>query len=459
MAQAEGATPATHGPFFAHPRGLAYLCVAEAWERFSYYGMQSLLVLYMTHQLLLPEHVGNALGFDALRGAIEQVTGPLSTAALASQVFGLYAGFVYLTPLLGGIVADRWLGRTATVTIGAVLMVCGHFLMAFEASFLPALVLLLVGVGAFKGNIATQVGELYARADLRRATGYQIFQVAINCSAVVTPLVCGTLGQKAGWSWGFGAAGVGMVLGLAVYLKGRRWLPAHETRAARRARRSEPMTGAEWKTVLLLVALLPVLAASLLGNQQMFNAFVVWGEANFDLQFFGFEVPVTWLLSIDAFIAVVCTLLSIVFWRAWSRRRREPDEIVKVAIGAFVMALAPLLLVLASLQAQASGMRVSIGYGIAFQVINEIGFAMLFPVGLALYSRAAPRQVGGMMIGVFYTVFFFCNLSVGRVGGLLESLGGARFWMLHAGVVASAGVVLAVVAWSGRHLLAPVDHS
>ena len=123
------------------------------------------------------------------------------------------------------------------------------------------------------------------------------------------------------------------------------------------------------------------------------------------------------------------------------------------------MALAPLLLVLASLQHQASGARVSIGYGIAFQVINEIGFAMLYPVGLALYSRAAPRQVGGMMMGVFYTVFFFCNLSVGRVGGWLESMGGARFWLLHAGVVAAAGVILAVVAWRGRRWLAPVDGS
>ena len=451
-------SPDARGPFFGHPWGLAYLCFAEAWERFSYYGMQSLLVLYMTHQLLLPDHVGNALGFEALRGAIEGVTGPLSTAALASQVFGLYAGFVFLTPLLGGIVADRWLGRTATVTIGAILMVCGHFLMAFEAGFLPALVLLLIGVGAFKGNIATQVGELYARADLRRATGYQIFQIAINCSVIVSPLVCGTLGEKAGWHYGFGAAGVGMLIGLFVYLKGRRWLPAHETRGARRAGTSEPMTGAEWKTLLLLIALLPVLAAALLGNQQMFNAFVTWGEATFDLHFFGFEMPVTWLLSIDAAIAVGCTLLAIAFWRAWSRKRREPDEIVKVAIGAFVMAIAPLLLVLASLQAQASGARISIGWGIAFQVVNEIGFAMFLPVGLALYSRAAPRQVSGMMIGVFYTSYFICNLSVGRVGGWLEELGGARFWLLHAGVVAAAGVVLAVVAWTGRHLLAPVDN-
>src|SRR4029079_6470182 len=135
-----------------HPRGLLYLCASEGWERFSYFGMQSLLVLYLTHYLLLPEHVGNALGFATVRAAIEAVTGPLSTAALASQVFGLYTGFVYLTPLLGGLLRDRWLNRTLTVTIGAVLMALGHFLMAFEATFLLAIALLLVGVGCFKGN-------------------------------------------------------------------------------------------------------------------------------------------------------------------------------------------------------------------------------------------------------------------------------------------------------------------
>ena len=450
-------TPA-RGERFGHPRGLASLCFAEACERFSYFGMQSLLVLYMTHQLLLPDHVQNVLGFAALRAAIEHVTGPLSTAAMASQVFGLYAGFVYLTPLLGGIVADRWLGRTATVTIGAVLMVFGHFLMAFEATFLVAIALLLIGVGGFKGNIATQVGELYERGDLRRATAFQIFQIFINASVIVSALICGTLGEKAGWHFGFAAAGVGMMIGLAVYLHGRRWLPQHQVRAALRAGEGEPLTRAERKTVVLLVALLPVMAAAMLGNQQMYNAFVVWGEANFDLRFFGFEMPVTWLLSIDAFVAVLCTLLAIAFWRAWSRKRREPDEIVKVAIGAAVMAIAPLLLALGSMQQALTGARISIGWGVAFEVINEIGFAMLAPVGLALYSRAAPRQIGGLIVGAFYLIYFLANLSVGRIGGWLESMSGTSFWLLHAGVIAVAAAVLAIAARTGRHLLAPTDH-
>ncbi|HEY1906524.1 MAG TPA: oligopeptide:H+ symporter, partial [Myxococcaceae bacterium] len=209
-----------------HPRGLAYLVFAETWERFSYYGMQALLVLYMGQQLLLPGHVERVAGFAAFRTWIEHVYGPLSPAALASVIFGLYAGGVYLTPLAGGFIADRFLGRTVTVTIGALLMVAGHFLMAFEVTFLLALTCLLLGVGCFKGNIASQVGEMYGPGDLRRADAFQIYYLGINVAVIVSPLICGTLGQKVAWHWGFGAAGVGMLIGLAVYLSGRRWLPS-----------------------------------------------------------------------------------------------------------------------------------------------------------------------------------------------------------------------------------------
>ncbi|HZL00244.1 MAG TPA: MFS transporter, partial [Caulobacteraceae bacterium] len=165
--------------FVGHPLGLGYLVFAEAWERFSYYGMLSLLVLYMSEQLLLPGHVGHVAGFGAFRAGIEAVTGHLTPPALASMIGGLYGGLVYLTPLGGGLIADRWLGRTRTVTIGACLMALGHFLMAFEVSFLVALACLLVGVGCFKGNISSQVGELYAPGDLRRADAFQVFLLGV----------------------------------------------------------------------------------------------------------------------------------------------------------------------------------------------------------------------------------------------------------------------------------------
>ena len=441
---------------FGHPKGLMYLCASEGWERFSYFGMQSLLVLYMTHYLLQPEHVGKAVGFAVVRRAIEAVTGPLSTAALASQVFGLYAGLVYLTPLLGGLVADRWLNRTLTVTLGAILMALGHFLMAFEATFLLAIALLLVGVGCFKGNIASQVGQLYDVDDPRRAQAYQIFQLAIALAVIAAPLISGTLGEKVGWHWGFGAAGVGMLAGLATYLAGRKWLPPAEPGGGANAGTARRLTRSERRTVLALVALLPVLGATQVGNQQMFNAFLVWGEANFELQFAGFEMPVTWLLSADAAIAVVCMTLAILFWQAYGRRWKEPDDVVKVAVGAVFMTLAPLLLTAASFAQQATGGKISPGWGLTFEVVNELGFALVAPMALSLYSRAAPRQIQGLMIGVYYTSLFLCNVAVGRLGGMLEQMDAAAFWLMHAGIVGASAAVLAVVAVWGRRVLMPV---
>ncbi|HEY4974186.1 MAG TPA: oligopeptide:H+ symporter, partial [Steroidobacteraceae bacterium] len=212
--------------FVGHPRGLGYLAFAEGWERFSYYGMQTLLVLYMVRQLLHPGHIERIAGFNLFRATLERAYGtPLSTVALASAIFGLYTGLVYLTPIAGGIIADRWLGRTRTVTIGALLMAAGHFLMAFDVSFLVALLCLLVGVGCFKGNIASQVGSLYAPADLRRADAFQIYFLFINGAVIVSPLITGTLGEVYGWHYGFGAAGVGMLISLVIYLYGRKWLP------------------------------------------------------------------------------------------------------------------------------------------------------------------------------------------------------------------------------------------
>lgn len=218
--------------FLGHPIGLGWLSAAEFWERFSYYGMQALLVLYMTQYLLLPEHQGNVLGFAWFQKLLEAINGnALSGQALASATYGFYAGFVYVTPLAGSWLADRVLGRTATVTIGASLMAIGHFLMAFEVSFLFALLALLLGVGCFKGNIAAQVGELYRIGDPRRATAFQIYYLGIQIAVIISPLICGTLGQTVGWHWGFGAAGVGMVIGLVIYLLGRPSFPAERRRS------------------------------------------------------------------------------------------------------------------------------------------------------------------------------------------------------------------------------------
>ncbi|HET7379718.1 MAG TPA: peptide MFS transporter, partial [Gaiellales bacterium] len=218
--------------WFGHPRGLFFLFTTEMWERFSYYGMRSLLVLYMVDHLFLRPDVGKAvLGFTAVKSFIEHLPwvralGPLDAQPLSSQIYGLYTAFVYLTPFFGGLLADRVLGQRRTVIVGAILMAIGHFLMASEHLFFLALIFLILGNGAFKPNISTQVGLLYPQGDPRRDSAFTIFYMGINLGAFLSPLVCGTLGQKVGWHWGFGAAGVGMVAGLCIYLYGQRYLSA-----------------------------------------------------------------------------------------------------------------------------------------------------------------------------------------------------------------------------------------
>jgi POT family proton-dependent oligopeptide transporter len=437
--------PRSDTAFFGHPKGLAYLSFSEAWERFSYYGMQTLLVLYMVHQLLLPGHVEHVTGFAALRGFLERASGPLSVQALASAIFGLYAGAVYLTPILGGLLADRVLGRTRTVIIGALLMAAGHFLMAFEQPFLLALLCLVLGNGCFKGNIASQVGALYAHDDLRRADAFQIYYLGINAGVILTPLVCGSLGELVGWHWGFAAAGVGMLLGLAIYLAGRRYFPPETPRRAGVKTVAPSLTPAEIRTLVVLILLLPVLAISACSNQEIFNAYLVWAERHADLRAFGQAIPATWLITLDSVVSVSALAGSIAFWQAWAKKRHEPDELTKLVLGCAISTCGALCLVDAATQSAATGAKASLYWLVAFHVLNDIGFANVFPVSLALYSRAAPQALGATVVGIYYLFLFGANLFVGWLGGLLEKMPATSFWLLHAGLVAFAGVVFLLV--------------
>src|SRR6476619_1956073 len=270
-AEPEDAAPLTgeeHTPdFFGHPRGLWYLAFTEAWERFSYYGMQSLLVLYRVKYLLLPGRIERVMIFDAFRQL--PLYGGLDGQALASAIFGTYAASVYLTPIFGGFLADRVLGRRRTVLLGALTMAAGHFLMAFEGAFLFALLCLIIGVGMFKGNIASQVGSLYIPDDLRRADAFQIFYLGINAGVIISPLIVGTLGEKVGWHYGFGAAGVGMLLAIAIYLGGQKYLRASDNDPRSSLVAATPkakLTGRDWRAVIALVCLIPVMAVAIVPN-------------------------------------------------------------------------------------------------------------------------------------------------------------------------------------------------
>jgi POT family proton-dependent oligopeptide transporter len=419
--------------------------------------MQALLVLYLTQYLLIPENLTHVMGFMPFKSFLEGLYGPLATPiTLAAAITGLYSAGVYFTPMIGGFIADRWLGRTTTVTIGALFMVAGHFLMAFDFAFLAAIGCLFVGVGLFKGNIASQVGELYGPDDLRRTTAFQTFLLGVQIAVIVAPIVTGFLGEKVAWHYGFGAAGVGMAIGLVVYLSGRKYLPPERARgAAARAVPQPKLTGRDWATMAVLVALLPVLAMTAIGNQEIFNAYLIWGEANYNLVFFGETMPVSWLVSLDAIISTVTVGGALLFWSVYARHWKEPDEIIKLAIGAVIAAGAPMILALASASHTTTGQPVSLLWGIGFHVVNDIGFAMIFPVGLALFSRAAPRQVGGMFIGIYYLHLFICNFATGKVAGMIETMDGFSFWSMHAAIIATGAVALVIFAVLFNKLLAP----
>ena len=276
---------------------------------------------------------------------------------MASAIFGTYTALVYLTPILGGFLADRVLGKRRTVLAGAATMALGHFLMAFEQTFLFALLCLVAGCGMFKGNLASQVGALYKPEDLRRADAFQIYYLAINAGVITTPLIVGTLGETVGWHWGFAAAGIGMLIGLSIYVAGQKYLPKEDfvrSSASARAQRP-PLSRRERLTTAALILLIPVLAVAIVPNNQIFNAYLVWGNEQFDLVFFGKKLPTTWLITLDSITSVAFLAGVAVFYRWYGKRRREPDEITKLIIGSAFSMLGMLCLFMAAVSKPAGG--------------------------------------------------------------------------------------------------------
>jgi len=425
--------------FLGHPKGLGFLGFTEACERFSYYSMQTLLVLYMVNYLLKPGRMEHVVGLNWVQTHLYH---GIAGQPLASAIFGTYTALVYATPILGGIIADKWLGRDMTLIVGGILMAIGHFLMAIQSAFIFALLALVLGVGAFKGNIATQVGALYGPNDLRRAMAFQIFYIFINVSVIVAPLVSGTLGQKVGWHYGFGCAGVVMVLGLFIYIFGRRYLPKEELAApTEEPTLREPLTRDDWLCVIYLVILIPVLAISLLTNQEIFNAYLTWGDQHFDLALL--NNTSSWLITVDATVSFAMLVAVAAFWKWWSVNHREPDEISKMIIGSIFTVAGGLCLFMAALT-QAPGTKISLFWPMMFEVMNSIGFAHVLPISLALFSKISPKQITATVIGLYYLSFFVANAVVGYVGGLYSSLPTTTFWLIH---VASAafGLVAFVI--------------
>jgi proton-dependent oligopeptide transporter, POT family len=433
---------------FGHPRTLGFLFGTEMWERFSYYGMRALLVLYMVKYILLPERSGSVIGLATLRGVLESAFGPLDTQPFASLIYGLYTAFVYLTPVFGGLLADRVLGQRRTVIIGAVLMAIGHFMMAFESLLLFALLMLILGNGAFKPNISVQVGGLYQPGDPRRDRAYSIFYVGINLGALLAPLVCGTLGEEWGWHYGFAAAGVGMLIGLAIYLRGLSELPPDEREKAKAAHREhDPLTAAEWRAIAALLVLFLPNTLFWATYEQQGNTIALWADSftdrSINLLFWRGEIPVTWFQAFNPFMIFALTPFIVALWARQARAGREPSSVTKMAVGCFGVTLSNLLMAYAAFQAD--GGQASWLWLFGYFVIITIGELYLSPVGLSLVSKVAPARVISLMMGVWLATSFLGNFIAGWLGSYWSSMDKPAFFLMIAGVAALAGIAIVLL--------------
>ena len=445
QAQREAATtPRVGRDFLGHPRGLAVLFASEAWERFSYFGNAALVVLYMTKYLFDPGRLDAVLGLDAVRAALEFLFGRLEPQPLASQLFGFYTGLAYFTPILGGLVADRWLGQHRTVVIGGVFMAIGHFMMAFEGLFLLALLMLIVGIGAFKPNISTQVGALYAPGDDRRDRAYSIFYLGINVGAFLAPLVCGTLAVQYGWHYGFGAAGVGMLVSLVIYLYGRRTLPADaRSRDSALARENKPLDAGERRAVLALIGTCVLVTLFWAAFDQQGNTILLWAEdftdRSVDLGFWRGELPSPWFLALNPFMIFVFTPLIVRLWARQGRLGTELSPISKMAFGCLCVALANLMMTGAAWSAAG---KASALWLVGYFVLATIGELHLAPVGLALISRLAPAGTTSIMMGVWFATTLPADVLAGFLGGFWSSMAKANFFLMIALIAAFASLAL-----------------
>jgi POT family proton-dependent oligopeptide transporter len=441
-AQIERAAPVrVERELFGHPIGLFYFVLMEAFERFSYYGMQSLLVLYMTGYLLKAGTVEHVAGFGAFRAALEAVFGPLSTIALAAQIFGLYTGLVYLVPVLGGLAGDRWLGRRRAIVLGASVMALGHFLMASDRAFLAALATLIAGSGLLKGNVSAQLGSLYDRNDARRDRGFTIYYTAVNVGTVIAPLACGTLGEVYGWHYGFALAGVFMLAGLGVYLSALPYLPPDAPRTA--AESGARMGAKEWKIVAALAVVLLAAAAFWTAQSQIWNTYPLWARDRVARDAFGYIVPVTWFQSVDALSAFVVAPPVLWLWTRQAKRGTEPGDLIKIAIGCLIFAGSVLWLSAGELLA-GSG-KVPILWAFAFHFLSAGGYIYSVPTAVALFSRTAPQRINAMMIAIYYLSIFLGSTASGWLGRFYEVLSGFQFWTLHAAICAGGATLVLVL--------------
>lgn len=414
----------------SQPKGLWPVLFLELWERFSYIGMRSLLMLYMVEEL----HLG---------------------VARAGVIYGNYTAAAYLLPVFGGVLADRRWGSRRAITVGAVLMALGHGAMVFSAhgTFFAALLLLVLGTGLFKANTASLVGELYGAHDPRRDAGFSLFYLTVNLGGFVAPLVCGTLAARGDWHLGFGAAGAGMVLGLIVWGACLPWLgtagQAPQRRIVGKQAPREPFDR------VAKDRLLAVLSLALLGNISLWAALGQTGssmalfadrETNLVLPFVGLQVPASWLQAANPLFILVGMPLVSAAWRRVERARQLPvSPVVKFAAGLALVSASFLLMSRAGYRVDA-GDKVSMAWLLTATFLATTGELCVAPVGLSLVTKLSPKRFAAASMGVWYASIALANWAGGQLAGLYETLDKGALFFIPCAVAGATSVALLLAA-------------
>ena len=444
---------APESTLFGHPRGLTWLFTTEMWERFSYYGMRAILVLYLTNFLLLPGHVETVVGYHAVKHLFEVIFNAgrvLDVQPLSSVIYGNYTAFVYLTPFFGGVIADRWLGQRMSVIVGGVTMAIAEFTLMSPRLLFVGLALLILGNGFFKPNISTQVGNLYKAGDSRIDRAYSIFYVGINVGAFFSPLVCGTLAEDPafGYKWGFFAAGIGMVIGQIIYVLALRTLPKDRVERSRAGTEiKKPLTSADWKAVVALILLCIPTTLFWATYEQQGNTINLWAEQFTNRALIpglvNWQIPVTWFQSFNPFMIFAFTPLIVGLWGRQAKRGKEPRTVIKMALGNFLLALSYLIMAAAA-YLTGSSEHASWLWLLLFFIVITLGELYLSPIGLALVARVSPPQILSAMMGLWFITSFTGNQLQGFIGSFFSRMDKVQFFLLCAGL----GLLAAVVTWA-----------
>jgi POT family proton-dependent oligopeptide transporter len=390
--------------WFGHPRGLTVLFFTNMWEQFSFYGMRAILVYYMTKQLLLAQDT-------------------------SSIIYGIYTGCAYFTPLIGGYIADRVLGKRRAIIIGGSVMALGHFMMTLEPLFFVALATIAIGNGLFLPSLPSQIRDLYAPGDPRAGRAYNVYYVGVNIGGFLAMLVCGALGETFGWHWGFGAAGVGMVTGLAFYLWGQRYLPAQALQA-RTELPAAPRENMARDTLLMLFGLGAAVAVFRSAYEQVGNTVALWADVGVDKMAGQFSIPMTWFISLNPLCVMLLTPLLLAWWRKREAAGLDPLPTRRMATGALIVGASYLFL--AALSWNAGNVAVHWPWFALFWVVLTFGELFVLPTGLGLFARLAPRRLGVTTVASWFLATFAGNLAAGLVGTLWTRMSHPAFFALLA---------------------------